>query len=268
MNWWGKILGGAFGFMVGGPLGAMLGAALGHNFDQGLRQPQAARAQPGTGWGRQERAQTAFFTATFAVMGRLCKADGRVSEDEIAMARQVMAQMNLDEARRQVAIDLFHRGKADDFPLEEVLRQARREIGYQPNLIQMFIEIQLYAAYADGALHAAEKELLLQICEAFNVDRQDFDLLARAVGGEVHHRKGSRPGRERPMQTADAYAILGISSDATDAEVKKAYRRLMSQHHPDKLVSKGLPEEMIKTAERRTHEARQAYERLKEARGF
>ncbi|TAJ91490.1 MAG: co-chaperone DjlA [Gammaproteobacteria bacterium] len=268
MNWWGKILGGAFGFMVGGPLGALLGAALGHNFDQGLRQPQTERARPGPGWGRQERAQTAFFTATFAVMGRVCKADGRVSADEIAMARQVMAQMNLDEAQTQVAIDLFQSGKADDFSLDEVLRQARREIGYQPNLIQMFIEIQLYAAYADGALHAAERDLLLHICEVFNVDRQDFDLLARAVGGEAHHRRGGRPGQERPMQTTDAYAILGIGSDATDAEVKKAYRRLMSQHHPDKLVSKGLPEEMIKTAEGRTHEARKAYERIKEARGF
>ena len=83
MNWWGKILGGAFGFMVGGPLGALLGAALGHNFDQGLRHPHTARArpEPGPGWGRQERAQTAFFTATFAVMGRVCKADGRVSKD-------------------------------------------------------------------------------------------------------------------------------------------------------------------------------------------
>ena len=91
MNWWGKIIGGAFGFMLGGPLGALLGAVLGHNFDRGMEG--AASGQ--RGWHSQDRIQTAFFTATFAIMGRLCKADGRVSEDEITLARRVMDQMNL-----------------------------------------------------------------------------------------------------------------------------------------------------------------------------
>ena len=267
MNWWGKIFGGAFGFMLGGPLGALLGAAVGHNFDRGLQHNTWASAGTGRS-SRQEQIQSAFFTATFAVMGRISKADGRVTEDEIAVARQVMVQMNLGEAQQQAAIKLFGRGKEDDFPLEEVLLQARSEIGRQPNLIRMFIEIQLYAACADGSLHATERQLLLRICDVFNVDRRDFEILARAIGGEVHHRRTERPGKSQAMRMPDAYAILGVGNTATDAEVKKAYRRLMSQHHPDKLVSKGLPEEMIKLAEQRTHEIRQAYERIKEARGF
>lgn len=260
MNWWGKIIGGAFGFMLGGPIGALFGAVLGHNFDVGV---QHQRIGGQAGWGRQERVQTAFFTATFSIMGYLCKADGRVSEEEIAIARQVMSQMELNTEQRKAAMALFREGKKQNFPLEDVLRQLKSEIGYHPNLQRMFIEIQMYAAYADGVLHPAEKRVLQNICSVFGFSQHDFELLAAAIGGEVHHHK-----RATGISLKDAYAVLNLTADATDAEVKKAYRRLMSQHHPDKLVSKGLPEEMIKVATQRTHEIRQAYEKIKEERRF
>jgi len=265
MNWWGKIIGGTFGFMMGGPLGALFGAALGHNFDRGLHGINIDGVQ---GRGRQERVQMAFFTATFSIMGNVCKADGRVCENEIVIARQVMAQMNLSPDQKKVAMSLFKQGTRAGFRIDDVLLQARQEIGYQPNLIRMFMEIQLYAAYADGVMHAHEKRLLLRVCETFGIQQRDFETLAAAIKGESHHQRTGRAGKGPSMALNDAYAILGIASSATDAEVKKAYRRLMSQHHPDKLVSKGLPEEMMKIAEHRTHEARQAYERVKEKRGF
>ena len=259
MNWWGKLIGGAFGFMLGGPIGALFGAVIGHNFDVGM-QHQHDKLPPG--WGRQERVQTAFFTATFSVMGFLCKADGRVSEEEIAIARQVMARMELNAEQRKAAMSLFREGKKQSFPIDDVLRQLKSEIGYHPNLQRMFIEIQLYAAYADGVLHPAEKRVLQNICSVFGFSQRDFELLVAAIGGESHHRRTSG------ISIKDAYAVLNLKADATDAEVKKSYRRLMNQHHPDKLVSKGLPEEMIKIAEQRTHEIRQAYEKIKEARNF
>lgn len=261
MNWWGKIIGGTFGFMLGGPLGALFGAAIGHNFDRGLQG--VSKGSTGA-WTRQEQVQTAFFTATFSVMGKLCKADGRVSHDEIALARQVMAQMDLSPEQKKAAIALFNEGKKTDFPIDEVLRQLKHEIGYRPNLQRMFIEIQLYAAFADGVMHSTEQQVLLRICRVFGVSKRDFDVLVAAISGEVHHRQSRSAGISRD----DAYALLNVTASASDAEVKKAYRRLMSQHHPDKLVSKGLPEEMIKIAEQRTHEIRQAYEKIKEERKF
>ena len=263
MNWWGKIIGGAFGFMLGGPLGAVFGAAIGHNFDVGLKQTYYRDA---SAWGRQEQVQTAFFTATFSVMGRLCKVDGRVSEEEISIANQVMQQMILNEAQRKAAMALFREGKKEDFPLDDILLQLKHEIGFQPSLQRMFIEIQLYAAYADGALHPAEHELLLKICGVFGIPRRDFEVISTAIGGEIHHRRSGTVAKPAGISLADAYAVLNITEKATDAEVKKAYRRLMNQHHPDKLVSKGLPEEMIKIAEQRTHEIRQAYERIRDRR--
>ena len=252
--------------MIGGPLGALFGAAFGHNFDVGVK---AAGSQAGgRGWGRQEQVQTAFFTATFSIMGNLCKADGRVTEDEISLARHIMQQMALSAEQKKVAMRLFNEGKKPGFPVDDVLRQLKHEIGYQPNLQRMFLEIQLYAACADGVLHDAEKQLLRRVGRVFGVSSHDLDQLAAAILGEIHHRHSARGGKPAPISMDDAYAVLGLTRSASDAEVKKAYRRLMSQHHPDKLVSRGLPEEMIKVAEQRTHEVRQAYERIKEERGF
>ncbi|MBF8270734.1 MAG: Co-chaperone protein DjlA, partial [Gammaproteobacteria bacterium] len=242
MNWWGKIIGGTFGFMLGGPLGAMLGAVIGHNFDAGMQVTGGSRP---TDWGRHERIQTAFFTATFSLLGHLCKVDGRVSEEEIAIVRQVMARMDLNTKQRQAAMALFTAGKHDNFPVLDVLLQLKQEIGRQANLQRMFIEIQLYAAYADGVLHQSEKRVLQDICEALGVSRGEYEALAAAIGGEMHHRQSAGPARTTGISLKDAYAVLNLMSAATDAEVKKSYRRLMNQHHPDKLVSKGLPEEMI-----------------------
>ena len=118
MSWWGKLIGGTFGFMLGGPLGAILGASLGHNFDRGLggfdRGGQFGSANV-------EQIQSAFFTATFSMMGHMAKIDGQVSKAEIAVAESVMQQMRLSPPQKKVAISLFERGKQADFPVHEVL---------------------------------------------------------------------------------------------------------------------------------------------------
>ena len=260
MNWWGKLIGGTFGFILGGPLGALLGAALGHNFDKG----SGGTARHRGAWYRQDRLQTVFFTATFAVMGRLCKADGRVSEDEIMLARRVMAQMDLSPDQVKAAMALFKEGKKPNFPVSEVLQQLDHEIGPQLNLRRMFVEIQLYAAYADGVIHPSERNILKDICTALGLGATELREMEAAIAGEIHHQRQGKAG----VSMKDAYAVLNISRDASDAEVTRAYRRLMNRHHPDKLVAKGLPEEMIKVAEHRTHEIRQAYLAIKQARGM
>ena len=260
MNWWGKLIGGAFGFMLGGPLGALLGAAIGHNFDEGMKG-----ISPGnSARGHQQQVQAAFFTATFSVMGHVCKADGRVTPDEISTARLIMAQMDLAPEQRNSAIALFNEGKKVDFPLEDILLQFRKETGHSGNIRRMFIEIQCYAACADGVVHPAEKALLLRVCELLGFPQYDFESIMAAVGAQYHHQHSAQGTKTEKMSLHDAYKILNITRNATEAEVKRAYRRLLSQHHPDKLVSKGLPEEMMKVATQRTHEIRQAYERIKQ----
>ena len=265
MSWWGKVIGGAFGFMLGGPLGAVLGAALGHNFDRGLSQT----TQPFKGSaGDTERIQQAFFAATFSVMGHVAKADGRVSEIEISMANQIMSQMMLDDEQRKVARKLFNEGKQENFDLHGVLDQFRNECHRRFHLIQMFLEIQIATLLADGVVNQKERNIVHDIGRQLGINERVINQLISMVQGQQYY--AHTEDRHKPASVRDlreAYAVLGVEHSATDNEVKKAYRRLMNQHHPDKLVSKGLPEEMVKLATEKTQEIKRAYEQIKRARG-
>jgi DnaJ like chaperone protein len=256
MPWWGTVLGGTLGFMFGGPLGALLGAALGRNFDRGIKITDQHGA---FGAGQQERVQAAFFTATFSVMGYIAKVDGKVTADEIAAAEGIMSHMQLGSQQRKAAIKLFNEGKKDGFPLHDVIMQFRRECMRRRNLAQVFLEIQIATAMADGHMHASEKNVLFSIGEQLGFNRADIEHLFNMSG------TGQRTGTQK-QSLSKAYDILDVSKSASDAEVKKAYRRLMSQHHPDKLIAKGLPEEMIKFATEKTQEIKAAYEQIKESR--
>jgi len=266
LNGWGKLIGGIFGYLITHNIwGVLIGVFIGHQFDRGLARSGGGGFSGAWRVVNQARAQQAFFEATFSVMGCLAKADGRVSEAEIALARQVMDRMGLPEAARREAMRLFGRGKSSGFDLDGALDDFRQATRGQRNLLQMFLEIQIHAAYADGSMSEAERRLLLRVCERLGFSRSDFERLDAMVRAEMH---GFQAGGRRGPSLEDAYALLDVSPDAPDAEVKKAYRRLMNQHHPDKLVAKGLPEEMMKLAQEKTHEIRTAYERIKEARGF
>ncbi len=266
MAWWGKALGGAFGFMMGGPLGALIGIAFGHNFDKGL---SSVMSDSGFFPGQQERVQAAFFTATFSVMGYIAKADGRVSREEIKMAEAVMSQMGLTGEVRESAKKLFNEGKSDDFPLDDVLDQFKKEVHRRSTLIQVFLEIQLQAAYADGVLDKSEEQVLIHICRRLGVPLDQFQRLEDMLKAGFGQGSYQAPGQPRHKTTLqEAYTLLGVEKSASDAEVKKAYRRLMSQHHPDKLVAKGLPEQMIKDATEKTQQIKDAYEQIKASRGM
>lgn len=266
MAWWGKALGGAFGFMLGGPIGALIGIGFGHNFDRGLGNVMSGEQfKPG----QQERVQAVFFTTTFSVMGHIAKADGKVTADEIQMANAVMDHMNLTADVRESARRLFNEGKSEDFPLDDVLDQFKKEIRRRSTLIQMFLEIQLQAAYADGVMDPAEENLLHHICSRLGVPvsaLHRLEEMLKAGFGQGSYQSSSSTTRTTSLQ--DAYRIVGVDKSSSDSEVKKAYRRLMSQHHPDKLVSKGLPEEMIKDATEKTQQIKDAYEQIKQSRGM
>jgi DnaJ like chaperone protein len=267
VSWWGKALGGAFGYMLGGPLGALLGAALGHKLDQ--QAASGIHERVSFDPGAQQRVQAAFFMATFSVMGHVAKADGRVSEDEIELARAVMARLGLSPELRQAAMRLFNQGKQPDFPLDDILSQFKRECRQRRTLLLSFMEFLLMAAYADGVMHAAERRILLHINQQVGFSASEFEHFETMVRAGRRFEGDGRPRAQTTRASlADAYAVLNVSPEASDETVKKAYRRLLSQHHPDKLVAKGLPEEMMKLAAARTHQIRSAYEQIRGHRGF
>ncbi len=173
-----------------------------------------------------------------------------------------MDQLGLDAAQREAARALFNAGREPDFALNAVLTQFRRECGRAVNLVRMFLEIQIQAAGADGTVHGEEARVLLHIAARLGLSRADYLELERLITAGVH----ARAVRDTGMPLEDAYATLGVSPEASEAEVKRHYRRLMSRHHPDKLASQGLPEEMMRAATERTQQIKAAWDAVRKAR--
>ena len=245
--------------MMGGPLGAILGASLGNYFDSGF---QRVLSDSSMAPGATERVQSVFFTTTFSVMGYIAKADGRVSPSEIQLAESVMAQMNLNSVQREVARNLFNEGKSADFPFHDVIAQFRRECMRRQNLMQMFVEIVVATALADGSIASSEKQLLYVLSENLGFSRAEFESLLGRLGGQA----GFQHPRDHAAKLKAAYKLLDITPSSSDQELKKAYRRQMNQHHPDKLVAKGLPEEMMEIANQKTQQIKEAYDLVRQER--
>jgi DnaJ like chaperone protein len=272
MNVVGALIGAVIGYWLGGPIGMILGAMLGQSVSIGVSRG---------GWSGFDaaRSQDSFFTATFSVMGHMAKADGVVSEDEIRAANAVMAHMNLDPAQRLAAIQLFNRGKEPDFDLDAALRALRTACHGRRDLLGMFLQIQLHAALADGVIEPAERRLLERICDMLGIPEYELNqyeqfIRAQQRFGGAGARAGSGGGAgggfrdTRTDNLAAAYQALGVASTATDAEIKTAYRRLMKENHPDKLVARGLPENMIRMAQEKVQQINVAYDAVKAARGI
>lgn len=256
MSYGGRILGALFGFLLGGPIGLIIGLLVGYFFDSRLR-----------GIGSRPGVQEAFFTTLFSVLGHLSKADGRVNEDEIRLASEVMTQMRLPEPLRQRARELFRRGKEPGFSLHAALDEFVAATRFRPELGFVFVEILLQAAHVDGALHRDEERILRFICDRLGFPPGEFERLDRMVRAAMGA-AGGAGGRSAEPGPEWAYGVLGCGPDSSEAEIKKRYRMLMNRHHPDKLVAKGMPEEMVRLASERTVEIRKAYDILRAARGF
>ena len=126
--------------------------------------------------------------------------------------------------------------------------------------------MQIHAAFADGVLHPAEKQALQHICDMLGFSQHEFEHLVDLVRANSASAGGS--DSSGGLTLSMAYKVLDVTKSATDAEVKKSYRRLMNQHHPDKLVAKGLPEEMMQVAKEKTQEIKAAYDVIKKDRGM
>jgi len=255
MQWAGKALGGILGYFAAGPIGSMLGLVLGHQFDQGLGD----RVSLSRGHGSAQT-RMLFFGTSFAVMGHIAKSDGRVSEEEIRAARRVMYGMALSPEQVSQAIEHFTHGKSPEFRLANAISRLSSELAGRRDLKRAFIEIQLQALVASGGLDRAKRELLWRVARQLGVGRVELAQIEALVRAQ---RASAWSSRRAERDLDEAYEVLGVKPEATAKDIKLAYRRLMSQHHPDKLVARGLPESMKANAEQRTREIRAAYDRIK-----
>jgi DnaJ like chaperone protein len=262
MSWFGKMVGGSLGFVIGGPIGAIAGAAFGHTFVDkkeqaylssrpGSRQHSRLGAQETLS--SNEQAQLVFFTAAFSMLAKICKVDGRITDKEINAINMFMRQdLQLDANSQQTAQNIFRQAVNSHESFDAFAMQFYSVFRTQPNIIELMIDVLLRVSSADGSISNDEEHLLLSAIRIFNYSNDDYERL-----------------KSRYVKTSNKYyAILKCDESATNEEIKKQYRKLANEYHPDKIEAKGLPEEFIKFANTKFKEIQEAYDNIKKERSL
>jgi DnaJ like chaperone protein len=262
----GKIIGGLLGLAVAGLVGLVVGVLVGHLFDRGLGSAMRFASPENL-----RRIQQGFFRTTFLLSGHLAKADGRISQQEVDHTEQLFNQLGLSADQRREAIALFKEGAGADFSLESTIADYLAVCGQQPQLRQTLLLFLISLAHADQAMEPAEHAILSRIASELGMAASTLEQLVQMAQAQTrfHRGGGQAPGATGGASALDAaYTALGVDSSVSDRDLKRAYRRLMSENHPDKLIAKGVPESMIELATERSQEISTAYELVRKHRGM
>ena len=247
----GKIVGGTIGFAIGGPLGAIAGVAIGHAYDIGSGMDVAGRQPMQLSSG--EASQFTFFVAAFSMLAKLAKADGTISKAEIDSVELFMDRdLNLNPQSRRLAVNIFNAAVQSDESFDGFARQFYNQFRYEPQILELMIDIMLRVSVADGVVSPSEEKLILTAVKIFNFSDGQYQKIRSKYLKEVNK----------------YYAVLGCNPDDPFEKIKKQYRKLVFEYHPDKVASKGLPEEFTKFAADKFREIQQAYEYVKKERNI
>ena len=255
MSWFGKITFGMIGLLFGGPIGAIAGAAIGHMMvDKMAGIPdQGYRKIPGPGLGQVEQTQAAYFISLFSILGKMSKIDGLVTKDEITMVQNFINSLPMEKREKQFAQQVFNEAKDSQYKIEDFATQLFQMIHNQPALVVSFFNLLFELAAADGYLHPAEETALKSIKNIFRLSNGQYDDIKAVYFRELDNKY---------------YKILNCTPESSNEEIKSNYKKLVKDFHPDKIISKGLPEEFIEFAENRFHEIQESYEKIRKERKF
>lgn len=276
MSWFGSMIGGTVGLILGGPIGAIIGATLGHTFLDGSsgkrrssggnafreRLRQAERAAAGAREGaydrlnqqqrEQQQRQTAYFVALFSILGKVAKADGTITKEEGDAVVRFLDNLNVSGDQRAFAIRVFNEAKNSRYTAVDFARQFAQLTEGRRDLRSSLIDMLFQIAVADGEYHPAEERIIRKVAAELGIGQSETEAIGRRYTG-----------------SADAsYAVLGLSADASDDEVKNAYRKLVREYHPDTIIAQGMPEEFVQYASQRFQEIQNAWEQIRTKRGL
>ena len=241
MSVWGKIIGGVGGFAIGGPIGALVGAVAGHAVD---------KARGSSGEPQDATKSVAFTIATIALGAKMAKADGHVTRDEVDAFKKVFSVP--PEEVKQVS-KFFDQARKDSRGFEPYARQVAGMFADNPAVLEELLYCLTVIAKADGVVHPAEVAYLRSVGNIFGLDEYAFERITAISGG---------------VGPSDPYKILGVQRTITDDDLKTAYRALVRENHPDKLIAEGLPEELVQLANEKLAAINDAYDQISADRGL
>ena len=237
MSFWKAGIGGMIGFTIGGPIGGILGAIIGSKLGD------KEKARPSI----NQKNQAAFFTALFACFAKIAKADGKVTREEVdTVDHFIKERFNFPPDQRAFAIQVFNHAKDDNNSFRDYASQLSSLLSNNPSALVMFYELLFELSMADGYLDPTEEKILSEAIPIFGLDPDLFKLNKRKFGADI----------------SDAFAVLGVTKDMSYKEIKTAYQRKRKEFHPDTLLSKGLPEELLEKAKDKFIEIQSAFEEI------
>ncbi len=242
MGWFGKLTLGTMGMLFAGPLGAIAGAALGHQ----LIDKKGNQLNRSMRFGQAEQSQAAYFVSIFSILGKLAKADGVITRDEIAVMEGFLSTLNIPEQQKEFAKKVFREAKNSAYSIDDFAMQLYQINRNQPTLLLSFMDLLFKLAAADGKFHPAEEAQIKRIQKIFMISDRQYENLKAVYFNDVD----------------GYYKVLNCTPDSPDREIRANYKKLVKDFHPDTIISKGLPEEFVQFATKRFQEIQEAYEKI------
>ena len=272
MSWFGSMIGGTVGLMLGGPIGAIIGATLGHTFLDGSSDKKRSsgdrlheRLRRAEGGARdsayerldrqqreQQQRQTAYFVALFSILGKVAKADGTVTKEEGDAVVRFLDNLGVSGDQRAFAIRVFNEAKNSRYTAIDFARQFAELTEGRRDLRSSLLDMLFKIALADGEYHPEDERIIRGVAAQLRIGEQETEAI----------------GRRYTDNAEAAYAVLGLSADAGDDDVKNAYRKLVREYHPDTIIAQGMPDEFVQYASQRFQEIQTAWEQIRTKRGL
>jgi len=236
MSIWGSLIGGFLGFSFAGPIGALIGSMLGGRISSARRRAGFQQ--------RFAQAKQIFAVSLIILTAKLAKADGHVSKEELIAVKDKLKipKHELDQVGK-----IFNKAKEDSLGYESYARQIAQIYQNQPAVLDEVINILFYIAEADGNISNSELEMIKNIAQIFNLSERQFE-------GIKESRKGS--------DKLNPYIVLGCNSNDDFSTIRKKYLKLSKEHHPDVLISKGVPEEVIEESKKKMRAINAAFDKI------